>query len=61
MGNNIEFNPEKSWELWDFSVNTLYIDITKQNSTCGHIIFMNKSYHDIVDIIVFISSKTGQK
>ena len=38
-----------------------YIDITEQKSTCGCIILIHKSYNEIVDKILFISSKTGQK
>ena len=38
-----------------------YIDITRTKSTWGHIMFVHKSYNEIIDEIIFISPKTGQK
>ena len=38
-----------------------YIDITRTKSTWDHIMFVHKSYNEIIDEIIFISPKTGQK
>ena len=60
---NLAWKPYHLQNLWNLSFfypkRKSYIDIIEQKPNCGHIIFLHKSYNDIVDKIVILAQKEG--